>query len=234
MPGRCGKKLKRTDPPRYCTNWPAKGRTTCGRVHGGTTPRGPASPHYKHGRRSRLFNVELHPGNSFSDAVLAALKDPDLRSLKREIAVTSGLISISMERVASSSAGPAEWKAVKEAVGTMAAALRGGNVDQARKAIDELERLVTAGSASATAEAELRENTEQLRKLRDTEAKLAERGRGMVRLEEFLAVARAMADIGAKFITASKDKADFVRELERVVVRGQIVDRALPPGEPES
>lgn len=49
MPGRCGAKLRRSDPPRYCTQYPMKGRTRCRRC-GGATPIGSASPNFKHGR----------------------------------------------------------------------------------------------------------------------------------------------------------------------------------------
>ena len=56
--GRCGARLRRSNPPRYCKRYPVRGRKRC-RLHGGTAPRGIASPHYKHGRYSRLLNSEI-------------------------------------------------------------------------------------------------------------------------------------------------------------------------------
>ena len=29
VPGKCGSKMRGTDPPRYCTRWPKKGRNRC-------------------------------------------------------------------------------------------------------------------------------------------------------------------------------------------------------------
>ncbi len=48
---RCGAKTRKGTP---CQRPPMAGMTRC-RLHGGATPIGMASPHYKHGRRSRFL-----------------------------------------------------------------------------------------------------------------------------------------------------------------------------------
>jgi hypothetical protein len=50
--GRCNAKLRGPRAGRLCPNYPVTGRARC-RLHGGATPRGAASVHYKHGRDSR-------------------------------------------------------------------------------------------------------------------------------------------------------------------------------------
>lgn len=49
---RHGAKLCPKCPPARCRRPPTPGRTRC-RLHGGATPRGKASPHFRHGRDSR-------------------------------------------------------------------------------------------------------------------------------------------------------------------------------------
>jgi hypothetical protein len=76
----CGAKT-RNGPP--CRRPPLAGRTRC-RLHGGASLAGIASPHFKHGRRSRYLR-EL-PG-VLKTGYKAALNDPDLLSLKEEVAL---------------------------------------------------------------------------------------------------------------------------------------------------
>lgn len=63
-----------------------RGRSTC-LAHGGKTPRGAASPHFKTGRYSRSL-----PGH-LAAAYEQALNDPKLFSLRDEMALTDAMIS---------------------------------------------------------------------------------------------------------------------------------------------
>jgi hypothetical protein len=63
-----------------------RGRTVC-LAHGGKTPRGATSPHFKTGRYSRSL-----PGHLVA-AYEQALQDPTLMSLRDEIALTDAMIS---------------------------------------------------------------------------------------------------------------------------------------------
>jgi len=55
-PGRCGAKLRNSDPPRYCCVHPIKGSNRC-RRHGGKSLVGPASKNWKTGRASKYSAV---------------------------------------------------------------------------------------------------------------------------------------------------------------------------------
>lgn len=61
---KCGAKTRAGTP---CQRAPLAGRTRC-RLHGGATPRGRESPHYKHGRRSTAVReVGLHLAGSLAE-----------------------------------------------------------------------------------------------------------------------------------------------------------------------
>ena len=82
--GKCGAKLRKSlekyGQIRYCILLPVKGRTRC-RMHGGATPQGIASPHYRGKGYSRSVPKHLQ-------AIYEAhFNDPDLLSLHKEIAL---------------------------------------------------------------------------------------------------------------------------------------------------
>lgn len=70
-----------------CKKAAMKGRTVC-RAHGGATPRGIASPHLQHGRWSKDLPTQL------ARRYEAAVEDPDLLSLRDEIALVDTQISV--------------------------------------------------------------------------------------------------------------------------------------------
>jgi hypothetical protein len=75
---RCGAKAVSTGKP--CRRWALAGRERC-RRHGGATPRGPASPHWKHGFYSKVLPHDI------ADRARTAQADPELKNLKSLIAV---------------------------------------------------------------------------------------------------------------------------------------------------
>ena len=73
-----------------CRKPAMKGRTVC-RAHGGATPRGIASPHFRHGRWSKDLPAQLAVRYD------EALSDPELLSLRDEVALVDAQISTVLE-----------------------------------------------------------------------------------------------------------------------------------------
>ena len=84
LKGKCGAKLikskKKYGKIRYCTAFPVRGRTRC-RSHGGLTPQGIASPHYRGKGYSQSVPKHL------KDIYEAHFDDPEPLSLYKEIAL---------------------------------------------------------------------------------------------------------------------------------------------------
>jgi hypothetical protein len=74
-----------------CQKPPIKGRERC-RLHGGLTPMGVASPHFKHGRYSKELLTRLQPTYE------QALNDPELLDLTNSIALYEARIRELLER----------------------------------------------------------------------------------------------------------------------------------------
>lgn len=80
---RCGAHSRRTGQP--CKNRPVTGRTRC-RMHGGTTPVGPAVPHFQHGRYSRALAGPLR------ERYERALGSADRLSLADDVALAEARV----------------------------------------------------------------------------------------------------------------------------------------------
>lgn len=99
LPGRCGAKLRKSNPPRYCRAWPMKGKKRCRRC-GGKTPSGIASPHYRHGRYS------THLPKKLLDLYQEQLDDPNLLSSLDDISLVIARMKVHSKKQ--------EWTAYDE------------------------------------------------------------------------------------------------------------------------
>src|SRR5215813_2753544 len=81
VPGKCGRKLRGTDPPRYCLREPLAGRTAC-RLHGSRSLMGIASRRLKGGRFSKYM-----PKGGLKRAYERAASDRELISLRDDLAL---------------------------------------------------------------------------------------------------------------------------------------------------
>jgi hypothetical protein len=116
-----------------CRRPPLAGRTRC-RLHGGATPAGAASPHFKHGRRSRYLRGL--PGE-FQSAYKATQKDPDLLSLREDLALLEAHICQLLSRL---SRKPAPQGQVLKALDRLKRAGDGADAEAALEALDQLIR----------------------------------------------------------------------------------------------
>src|SRR5215831_19115754 len=93
----CGAKCRTTGKP--CTRPPVSGRTRC-RVHGGATPVGIASPHYKHGRRSAYLDAfPLPEPGAHKTTVTIPVGDRELASQSLELTLTLDHLGSIRDRV---------------------------------------------------------------------------------------------------------------------------------------
>jgi len=105
--GRCGAKLRKK-PGQFCLAWPIRGTKRC-RLHGGLTPSGFASPHFRHGKYSR------HLSGAFAEAFATRLDDPELLSLRDDIAIADTRL-LELVGQAQSDSSAANWKRCGELV----------------------------------------------------------------------------------------------------------------------
>lgn len=139
IPGKCGKQLKNTDPPRYCCQRPAKDRQQC-KFHGGRTRVGIASGRYKNGDESAYLK---HLPKLIKGAFKDAMEDESLLSLKEDIALWKGR---AVELVAQlEKSPPPPWKDALGLANKVAAAYAVEDADLVKSFLDDLTAFLKEG-----------------------------------------------------------------------------------------
>jgi len=142
LPGKCGKHLRGSEPPRYCQNDCSKGRTTC-ILHGGKTPRGIASPHFKHGRHSGVIrHLPVH----LQEAAQELRESSELVSLKDALTIQGVRAIELLDRLS-------ETKDISKQLALALKALKNlrkaKDAEATNEAMDELETVLEEGVDSS-------------------------------------------------------------------------------------
>lgn len=171
---------------KQCTKFPMKGGAGGDKCqsHGAKTPIGAASPHWKNGKRSRLFGgatAQLAP------AFALAMRDPELESLKTEIATLEARLQQLLGRLIGT-ASAENWvrahKLFELSLNAPVPADRAAALAACRK-------LLRDGAADQDVWAEVYAVQEQRRKLAETQ------GRNSQRLRETMSAEHAMSLLAA-------------------------------------
>jgi hypothetical protein len=187
--GRCAAKLAGSNPPRYCRRWPITGRKRC-RRHGGATPRGTLSPHYKHGG----YVGALHT-RDLRERFERAMQDPKWLTLRREDALTVVRIEALLERLGRGELALADrWRAVEAAHAEYRRAVTKRDPARMETAIAKWSAAVVGeGHEPGTADdvitsGLLTELVDQRRKLAESQAKIGKDVGQFVAVERFLSI----------------------------------------------
>jgi hypothetical protein len=146
-----------------CRNAAIRGVEVC-RMHGGKTPRGAGSVHFKHGKYSRCLPTRL--AAHYEEAT----HDPELLELRREIALTDARIIDVLRRVDTGESG-AIWRQAQAAMARFRREQARGNLDAMPRALAQVQRLITEGAGDYAAWREVGALLEQRRKLCDSETR---------------------------------------------------------------
>lgn len=193
--GRCASKLRnsltRFGAWRYCTQRPLASRTRC-KLHGGSSPRGPLSTSYKHGRDTAFSrSVPSDLATAYNEG-----RTPEqLLSLDEEIRLTKALQVEALQAMNAGDIekllgeGPPAAEDVREGIAT-------ADVGLIQRGAQVLANLFTDDLTKRAAGARrVRELFEQRRRLVDTERKLEEFTRAAMSAEQVLALMRGISDI---------------------------------------
>lgn len=136
---RCGAKRRNGQPCKAAAM--PNGRCRC---HGGLTPCGIASPHFKHGHRSKYLR-DIPP--ALKAGYKAALKDETLHSLDDDLALLQARMSQLLRDLSASEAPP--WGKVVDALVSYEQARRGKDKDKSKRCMAELAQAIRQGSDAA-------------------------------------------------------------------------------------
>jgi hypothetical protein len=170
-----------------CRNHAMKGLAVC-RMHGGKTPRGPASANYKDGRYSRFL-----PSRMFAAYREAGL-DPELMSLHQDLALLDARIIDVLKRVDTGEAGSI-WIALQAAWARLGREQPRGHVETYTLAYDDVGRLVARGGQDTASWREIGKLIDQRRKLVESEQRRLTLAHEMITQNQALALMGQVVDI---------------------------------------
>jgi len=180
------------------------------RLHGGLTPSGIASPHFKTGRWSK------HLPSRLLERYQASAKDPELLALGHDVALVDARLSDLLSRVDQGESG-ALWKHAQTAFSMFAAAR--GSADHVKEALayKVLADAIEKGILDFAAWQEIQTLLEQRRRLVDTESKRRMMGHMVLKLDEANVLIAALAEAVRRHVsdrdTLSAVNAEFTRIL---------------------
>lgn len=217
---RCTGTSKRTGEP--CGEQPMTGRDVCYH-HGGTTPRGLASPHTMSGRYSK------HLPTRMASRYQEAQEDPELLVLRDEIALLDSRLSDVLSRVDTGESG-ALWAEVGRTWETFLASRTSGDVPKMREALEAHAAAIKQGRADYAAWAEIGQLLDRRARFVESERRRYVEMQQMVSVEQAMLFLGAVTDAIRRHVSDRDTLAALGRELERLADIQPVQPRALAPG----
>jgi hypothetical protein len=208
---RCGAKRRNGEP---CRVWPVKGRNRC-RLHGGRTLVGAANGTYKDGRYSRYLPERM------AAQYRAAKSDPELLSLKDEVAALDARIADLFLRVDTGESG-AIWEELQREWAQFHLVRDLGDVPKMHVSIAKLDRLFARRLSDYAAWAEIASLWEQRRKLAESEHKRLIAMRQMITQEQALLLMGAVTDVITRNVPDKQALSQIIIELQQIMTRDQV------------
>lgn len=204
--GKCGSLL--SSQVGYCTKDPVEGRTRCFK-HGGHTPVGALSPHFKHGRDSRYVPQRI------AKRFEAAKGDPELLSVHSSAAIIQARVDELLERVYSGESG-ANWRELFKLWELFTKHKRAGNVPGMQEVLELIDRPIRLGFADHTAWEELGLQVDRHARLADQEQKRRDKIAASMSVEEAMAMLGTVLDVITRHTSEEQQQA-IGAELEQLV-----------------
>lgn len=208
--GRCN--ARRVSGVGYCMKLPVIGRTRCFK-HGGGTPIGAASPQFKHGRRSKYL-----PGN-VAALYQSALDNPELMSLRDEIALIDTWINQRIERTAWGETRD-RWETVIASTREINKAVASGDPSMLASAVEALTKVANAQSQSEHMMDDVVELIERRRRLVDSQAKMESSLQQNITAERAVLLVAALSDIVCQHVSDQETRRRVAQDL-RALTMGQ-------------
>lgn len=208
---------------RQCNARALRGKTKC-RYHGGGTPRGIASPHFEHGRHSKVMPVRL------AASYEASLKDNELLALRSEISLIDARVSELIGKIDTGESGKL-WNDLRlhmrDVDDFTAAANRLPNGDPERirlvaaanESLNKVRQLIRRGSEDWMVWQDIHQNIELRRRLTESEQRRLVAMQTMVTSEQAMSLIGALTAAVNRYVTdrqvLGKIQEEFIRLSER-------------------
>lgn len=193
----------------HCANAPMTGKTRC-YSHGGKSLAGPLAPSYKHGRYSRYMKLRL------AERYLETAKDPELLSLREDVALVTERIEQLLERVQSGESGAA-WRLLKRHWADFRRFRTAGNVAKMQEMLELLAEPLEQGIADHAAWEELGLQLDRRARLAEQEQRRLEKMQATLTVEEAMGLLGTVLDVLKRHVTDQATLDAIGADLEQLV-----------------
>jgi len=212
---RCGAKTRAGG---ECKNW-AMPNGRC-RMHGGKTPKGIASPNWKHGRYAKYLPTNLL-GRYQTEA-----NDPEMLALSDEIALVRSRLSFLLEKIEGMPDAGSSWRDLRKAFARFERAQRDANrldegrererkVAEAAEALEMVRMIIRRGVAEWAAWGEIVDLTDQVRRLTASEQKRRIEGENILYIQDVMALFQYTVNLINEHVSDPTEKSRLSEGLYR-------------------
>jgi len=187
---RCAAKNRRGE---QCGKGAVPGKTVC-RLHGGATPCGGGSPHWKHGRYSKALPAHL------LQRYEEGRHDGELLALRDEVALVDTRIDELLKKVDTGESGD-RWALLRQAARELERANRQGDMNALDAALDRMTGVIQQGLENAEVWEEIIRLLEHRRRLAESEHRRLISLRQILTAEEAVTLLAMVADTVRRHIT---------------------------------
>lgn len=200
-----------------CDDWAMRGRTRC-RRHGGKSLVGTAAPSYRTGKYSKYLPDRLREKYESSQT------DPDLLSLRSEVALVDSRLTDLLSRVDTGESGQL-WTNLKKAHEEFKLYRLAQDVPKMTLALARIETLLETGVQDIQAWREIGEQLDRRMKLAEAEHKRLVSLEQLITSEEALLIMRRVVDIITMHVSDKRALSQIIVDLQQMIGSTQ---RELP------
>lgn len=197
---------------KQCNRRAVEGKRVC-TVHGGLTPGGIASPHFKTGRYSKYIPARL------AEKYQEAIADQDILSLNEDVALVRSFVFKHLSDIAGSDTHPA-WIEAKKAFDEMDIASAAGELEKFIAAKNKLGDIIEPHYRAAMSEGKVVSYIDQLSKLADKERRLLIDRQQVITVERMMLMITAIATIVRENVSDRQQLNAIQNGIQRLVVIG--------------
>jgi len=154
--------------------------------------------------------------NRYFKAVKAYLADPDLMSLKEEVAIVSARTEELLARLSTGEHGEV-WRAARGAFERLMEAARQGDVEAQQESLRALDESILRGEEDEKIWKEIRDVMRDKANLVDVHRKQEQAHRAYVTIDQVTLLVTAMAEIARDHIEDRRSLSSFIRQLYGMV-----------------
>lgn len=200
-----------------CELSPVPGRSRC-RLHGGKSLAGVSSPTY----RGRGYSKYL-PDTMRNDYA-AALRNPDLLSLNREIAIIESRMAVIMRQMTSEGGASAAWRHADLAMRSLISVLQSSPPDPAKQAdaLRKLDTVIKQGYDEVKLWVDLIDLIETKRRLTETEQKRLTAAKMLVAVPQAMLLFDRLVNAVVENVSDQRQLALIQREWDRAFTTASV------------